>query len=132
MSELDAVLFANEAFYRAFADGDAAAMESLWASRAPVCCIHPGWEAIHERGPVLESWRTVLRDPPAIRCVAPRLYFYADSAFVVCFEEIGGDHLIATNYFVREGGRWKMTHHQAGPTRARPPAESGGPTGSIH
>ena len=48
MSELDAILFANEAFYHAFADGDSAAMEALWASQTPVCCIHPGWGAIHE------------------------------------------------------------------------------------
>ena len=132
MSDLDAVLFANEAFYHAFVNGDAPAMDSLWASRAPVCCIHPGWQAIHERDPVLESWRTILTDPPDIRCVAPRPYIYGDAAFVVCFEVIGGDHLIATNYFVREDGRWKMTHHQAGPTRFTPPAESRKPERSIH
>lgn len=132
MPELDAVLFANDAFYHAFAGGDVAAMESLWASRAPVCCIHPGWAAIHERDSVLESWRAVLSDPPDIRCVAPRPYCYGDAAFVVCFEEIGGDYLIATNYFVREDGRWKMTHHQAGPTRSTPPAEPRNAGHSIH
>ena len=69
MSELDAILFANEAFYHAFADGDSAAMEALWASQTPVCCIHPGWGAIHERDGILESWRTILADPPDICCV---------------------------------------------------------------
>ncbi|HEY8013978.1 MAG TPA: DUF4440 domain-containing protein, partial [Dongiaceae bacterium] len=38
-----------------------------------------------------------------------------DSAFVICYEEIEGAVLIATNLFVREGRSWKMTHHQAGP-----------------
>ena len=32
MSDTDAVLFANEAFYRAFADRDEASMDDLWAS----------------------------------------------------------------------------------------------------
>ncbi len=132
MSERDAVLFANEAFYRAFADGDGDAMETLWARQAPVCCIHPGWEPIHDRDAVLDSWRAVLDNPPDIRCIAPRAYLFGDAAFVVCFEAIGGDHLVATNYFIRENGRWKMTHHQAGPTRFAPPAEPPPPERSIH
>ena len=120
MSDLDAVLFANEAFYRAFCDSDIEAMDALWASAARVCCIHPGWEAIYERDDVIESWRAIFSGggAPQIVCVAPRVHFYGDAAFVVCYEEIQGDHLVATNYFIRESGRWKIVHHQAGPTRA--------------
>ena len=134
MSELDAVLFANEAFYRAFADRDMDAMEDLWASSAPVCCIHPGWEAIYERDDVIESWRAIFSGgtSPAINCLAPRVYFYGAAAFVVCFEEIQGDHLIATNYFVREAGRWRMVHHQAGPTRAIVPPSSDEPERTVN
>ncbi len=134
MSDLDAVLFANEAFYRAFADRDMNAMEALWASSAPVCCIHPGWEAIYDRDDVIESWRAILNGTtaPEINCLAPRVYYYGDAAFVVCFEEIHGDHLIATNYFVREDGRWKMVHHQAGPTRAVLPATPDEPKRTVN
>lgn len=134
MSDLDAVLFANEAFYRAFADRDTDAMEALWATAAPICCIHPGWEAIYERDDVIESWRAILTGatPPDINCIAPRVYFYGEAAFVVCFEEIHGDHLIATNYFVREEGRWKMVHHQAGPTRAVMPEEADEPNPTVN
>ena len=130
MSEQDAILFANEAFYRAFADRDVAAMEALWAQSAPVCCIHPGWEAIHGHDDVLDSWRAILTGsaPPQIDCISPQAYFFGDAAFVVCFEGVDGNYLIATNYFVREGGRWRMVHHQAGPTRFTPedvpPAET--------
>lgn len=134
MSDLDAVLFANEAFYRAFADRDMEAMEDLWAATAPVCCIHPGWEAIYERDDIVESWRAIFSGgtSPQINCVAPRVYFYGDAAFVVCFEEIHGDHLIATNYFVREEGRWKMVHHQAGPTRAVVPPDTDEPERTVN
>ena len=134
MSELDAVLFANEAFYRAFADRDIDAMEALWAVSSPVCCIHPGWEAIYERDDVVESWRAIFTGatPPEINCVAPRVYFYGEAAFVVCFEEIHGDHLIATNYFIREAGRWKMVHHQAGPTRVVAPPTPDEPKRTVN
>ena len=59
----DAVLFANEAFYRAFADRDIAAMEEIWASEAPVACIHPGWSPVIGRERVLASWRAILANP---------------------------------------------------------------------
>ena len=113
----DAVLFANEAFYRAFADRDIAAMEEIWASEAPVACIHPGWSPVIGRERVLASWRAILANPasPAISCRRPQAFLHGDSAFVICYEEIEGAVLIATNLFVREGRSWKMTHHQAGP-----------------
>ncbi len=134
MSDLDAVLFANEVFYRAFADRDMAAMEDMWAKTLPVCCIHPGWEAIYERDDVIESWRAILggETSPDVNCLSPRVYFYGDAAFVVCFEEIHGDHLIATNYFVRQDGQWKIVHHQAGPTRAIVPEPQEAPDRTIN
>jgi ketosteroid isomerase-like protein len=115
--ERDAVLFANEAFYRAFADRDLAAMEALWSARSPVACIHPGWNLIAGRDQVMASWRGILSNPqsPAVACRRPQVFMQGDSAFVVCFEEVDGAYLIATNYFRREPGGWKMTHHQAGP-----------------
>ena len=42
MSETAAVLFANDAFYLAFATRDLSAMEALWAKACPVACIHLG------------------------------------------------------------------------------------------
>lgn len=117
------ILFANEAFYQAFADGDAAAMEALWARDLPVACLHPGWEPLYERNAVMASWRAILQDPPAVACRAPRVFDYGAVAFVICFEVIRDNALLATNHFAKEEGRWMMTHHQAGPTRAKPPAD---------
>jgi hypothetical protein len=42
IADREQVLFANEAFYRAFADRDIDAMDALWARGEPVLCIHPG------------------------------------------------------------------------------------------
>lgn len=117
------VLFVNEAFYQAFAEGDAAAMEALWAADLPVACLHPGWEPLMEREAIVASWRAILQDPPPVRCLAPRVFDYGETAFVICFEAIRDQALVATNLFAREGGLWRLVHHQAGPTRGEPPAD---------
>jgi ketosteroid isomerase-like protein len=118
------LLFANEAFYQAFADGDAEAMDQLWAEDAAVACLHPGWEPLYERAHVIASWRAILQDPPPVHCQAPRVYDYGDSAFVICWELVGDHYLIATNIFVQEDGGWRMVHHQAGPTNGSPPGDA--------
>ena len=121
--EREAVLFANEAFYRAFADRNIAAMEQVWAESEPVVCIHPGWNPIVGRAQVLASWRAILGNPgsPAIVCSRPRAFLCADSAFVICYEAVNEAVLVATNIFVREGRGWKLAHHHAGPVS--PPAD---------
>lgn len=128
MDEREAVLFANEAFYSAFANRDMAALAELWSLEHPVACIHPGWPPLYGRADVLQSWQSILGNPssPAIRCREARALLYGTAAVVVCYEEIDGRYLIATNGFVREGRLWRMTHHQAGPTSGQPEAEPEG------
>lgn len=124
MSDAEPVLFANEAFYYAFAGGDAAAMDEVWARDVPVSCIHPGWNVLAGRDAVMESWRSILGSDrrPAIRSQGASAFLHGDVAFVTCYENVGQGYLAATNVFVREGGAWKMVHHHAGPT-APPEAE---------
>lgn len=118
MSDDDAVLAANRAFYRAFASRDLAAMAALWAEHAPVACIHPGWDALIGRAAVMASWRDILQHPTPIACRAERVLRVGDSACVICHETLGeggnAGVLVATNLFVREDGAWRMVHHQAG------------------
>ncbi len=150
MSQRPAVLFANDAFYIAFATGDLAAMDAVWAKRAPVCCIHPGWAALVERDSIMESWRRILSAPAkeparpgrgasptarggsairppaggtaAIRCVRPEVFLLGDAAWVACHEILPNGILIATNIFVPEDGAWRMVHHHASPA---PPVDVG-------
>lgn len=128
MSEA-AVLFANEAFYRAFADRDAKAMDALWAEDAPVACIHPGWPALIGREVVMESWRRILGggSAPEIVCHAPRALIRGDFAYVICYEAVGNQALVATNIFLRERGLWRLVHHQAGPSPGLPSREDEAP-----
>ena len=127
------VLAANQSFYDAFARGDFAAIEALWALRAPVACIHPGWDALHGRDEVIASWRAILSrgSGPPVRCSRPTAVVLGDSAYVVCGEIIDGAELVATNLFVREDGAFRLVHHQAGPihrrvVREREPAPKAG------
>ncbi len=136
MSDEEAVLAANREFYRAFAERDFAAMDALWARETPVACIHPGWDVLLGREPVMESWGAILGGPgaPQIRCEAPQVFVLGEGAFVICREVLGEQgRLIATNVFAREDGVWRMVHHQAGPARAPAPAPADErPTGPLH
>ena len=109
MTDQDAVLAANLEFYRAFAARDLTAMDALWARRAPVACLHPGWTAIRDRDAIIGSWAGILSNPDA-----PRIACYDEQALVLCEEELEGGTLAASNFFVREDGVWRIAHHQAG------------------
>ncbi len=112
------VLAANRAFYAAFHRRDARAMAALWAIRAPVACIHPGWPPLTDREMVLKSWSDILRNPASPK-VQPRgeqaLILGPSTAMVVLVEVIEDQALAATNVFVREDGDWRLVHHQASP-----------------
>ena len=117
--EAQALLAANHAFYAAFAEGDADRMEALWAESVNVACIHPGAGALHGRSLVMQTWQTILEGggAPGIHCDDGKAVVLGDAGFVTCIERIGDAELIATNVFVREDGRWRMVHHQAGAFR---------------
>jgi ketosteroid isomerase-like protein len=118
------VLSANAAFYDAFRVESLAAMDSVWARRAKVACVPPGWPALIGRDQVMASWRAIFESgTPAIRCAEAEAHVLGDAAFVTCTELLNGGTLVATNLFVREDGAWRMVHHHAGPVAA-PEAET--------
>jgi ketosteroid isomerase-like protein len=111
------VLAANEAFYRAFNEKDYAAMDALWARRASVWCIHPGWNMLSGREDVMASWQAILSNEGQPRIVAGGASTYVVGAFAVvtCRELVAGSPLAATNIFVIEDGAWRMMHHHSSP-----------------
>lgn len=123
MSDYVTVLFVNDAFYLAFTNRDMEAMQNTWSQRASVTCIHPGWELLSGRENVMESWEAILSSghSPSVACHEASASVLGDTAYVVCYEELEGAYLMATNIFVREEGTWKLVHHQAG--AAPPPDE---------
>ena len=129
----EAVLFANDAFYQAFHDRDVDAMEEIWAEKTQPTCIHPGWQPLFGRQTVMKSWLAILANPgsPKIRCHNARATRIGSLAYVICYEEIDGQFLIATNIFTEEetdqGRTWRLLHHQSGPTADAPEPEETGP-----
>jgi ketosteroid isomerase-like protein len=111
------VLEANQAFYRAFAAHDAAALEALWARRAPVACVHPGWDVLDGREEVVASFRAIVESAgaPDVHCTQAQARLLGQAAFVTCHEVVAGARLVAVNVFVREDGAWRLCHHQATP-----------------
>jgi ketosteroid isomerase-like protein len=132
MSDRDAVLFANEAFYLAIANRDMTAMTQIWAED-PVACLHPGWAALVGRADVLDSWERILSHDaaPKIACREPCVLLHGETAVVVCYEEVDRELLVATNIFRREARHWRMVHHQAGPTAAQLSPEEEPPAGGA-
>ena len=129
MTDHDSVLAANLEFYRAFTARDVPGMDALWARRAPVACLHPGWTALTDRQEILSSWIGILTNPnaPSIACYDERVMLYGDTALVLCKEVLDGGTLAASNLFVREDGGWRIAHHHAGQivrrqTEQRPPS----------
>ena len=115
--ERDAVLAANRAFYRAFNDRDAAAMDLLWAPTGAMVCLHPGQAALHERSEIMASWRAIMRHPdsPRMRCTEEWVVGRPGLALVVCREILAEVQLMATNTFTRLNDGWRIIGHHSGP-----------------
>jgi hypothetical protein len=99
-----AVLGANAVFYRAFTDGDYAAMSDLWAERAPISCLHPGAPPLIGRNAVLDGWKKILGGTSRFElcCRQPVVHVTGEAAIVTCYEASDDQpaHLAATNVFV--------------------------------
>lgn len=113
-----AVLAANDAFYRAFALKDYAGMDALWARSVPVASVHPLGEIVLGRDWVMETWGLIFKDPNQPRVVMGDAYAWmlgADAAYVTCREFAAGGALVSTNLYVREEGEWRIAHHHSSP-----------------
>ncbi|MBW2272162.1 MAG: nuclear transport factor 2 family protein [Deltaproteobacteria bacterium] len=127
-----AALRVNAAFYAAFADGDLAAMDELWAKQAAVLCTHPGDHTLQGRLAVMESWREIFEDgPPAIHYSDDNAVLIRGVAFVSCIERIADNRLAATNILVWEEGSWRFVHHHAGALAESAADPSGTPTSTA-
>ena len=115
------VLKANRTFYEVFRLGDYARMDLLWSQDEGVSVFHPGWDGIHGRGDVMESWYRlmVLGDPPPIYCYDETVILNGSKAIVFCTEEMGNAECIGSNIFVYEARDWRLRHHQATPLPGR-------------
>ena len=116
-SIIEQVSFVNEAFYLAFESKDLSAMESIWADREDIYCLHPGWHPLTGRKNILESWARILSNEaqPQISFDSPKFMPTGpDSVAVICFERAPQQNLIATNIYQRDEERFHLIFHQSG------------------
>ena len=125
MTDADAVLAANTAFYQAFEHLELAAMQAVWLRAPYIRCVHPGWGLLVGWGPVMESWQRIFAGTLEMRFTLTGVHaqVQGDLAWVCCTEEIDSRHrdgevearVQATNLFERRDGRWFLVHHHGSP-----------------
>jgi hypothetical protein len=125
-----AALACNQAFYQAFAAGDFGAMEDLWSTAEHVICVHPGTAPLHGHALVMETWRQILENPPALVSSDATVEVIRGLAFVTCIENFQLHQLAATNVFVWENGDWRLTLHHAG--AIAPAGNMAPPSDQVH
>jgi ketosteroid isomerase-like protein len=120
----------EDAFYRAFRDGDIETMRAVWSAAGDVVCVHPAHSALSGYAEVMASWESILATTEDfdIRFVC-RQRLAADGLVVhVGVEEItAGDGnrvtVPATNAYRRTRGGWQLCLHHASPVQVQ--AEAG-------
>ena len=125
MTDHDAVLEANAAFYRAFESLDLRHMAEVWLRAPYIKCVHPGWGLLVGWGPVMESWERIFSSTLEMRFALTNVQAQVcgDVAWVVLTENIESRQrdgkmqarVEATNLFERRDGRWFLVHHHGSP-----------------
>ena len=123
----EAILAANDRFYRALSLADFSAMQRVWLATEEAVCVHPGWPPLHGWPAIRESWRRIFQNqgPLHIRVSEAEVRLYGHTAEVNCVENIdtaqiegaGLTRTRAANIFrlTAERGEWKMLEHHAVP-----------------
>lgn len=120
-----AVLAANQSFYRAFEKRDIEAISSILSKGIGTVCIHPGRAAIRGFDNIHNSWEKIFKNTNYIEIDLEIITteISGDIAYVVLVENLmqvsGGSRIkaqsIATNIFERMGGSWYLIHHHGSP-----------------
>jgi ketosteroid isomerase-like protein len=130
MSDREAVLAANRAFYDAFESLDAEKMETVWLRDPRIICIHPGWRKLSGWGPIMSSWERIFDNTFEMKFELGDidLMISGDVAVAVVQENLtqsGYDgttrsQVLATNVFERVGHKWWLTIHHGSPVMSPP------------
>jgi ketosteroid isomerase-like protein len=123
---------AAAAFYRAFASGDAAAMDALWLDDDAACCVHPAREPVLGHGAIMASWLEILEEAGSFDISFQPDVRLGDGDLVV---DVGTERLTTdsgqvallsvTNAYLRTPDGWRMVLHHAAPIQhAGTPADA--------
>lgn len=125
MSETQAVLAANQAFYRAFEQKSIEAMTAVWSRGAGCICIHPGRAPLKGWEQIRQSWEQIFQHTDSIQ-IAPEIISAEVSGNLGCVvlltrlsQIIQGERVdvqsLATNIFGQVNHNWYLIHHHGSP-----------------
>ena len=128
--EIQAIAQANQAFYRAFETLKIEAMEEVWAKDADIQCGHPGWRILRGWGPVMESWKRIFENTPAVQFTLTdvRIEVSGELAWVTLYENLNSSiegqtfsaAILTINMFQKTADGWRMILHH-GSSVSQPP-----------
>jgi ketosteroid isomerase-like protein len=131
--EQQEVAKANESFYRAFESLDIKRMESVWDRDDAIQCGHPGWRILRGWQSVMESWRCIFEDTPAIHfnLTDVSIEICGGLAWVTLYENLNSSvegqnvaaTILTTNIFRKGADGWRMIHHHGSAVMQPPPDE---------
>jgi ketosteroid isomerase-like protein len=124
-AEQEAILAANQSFYRAFEKRDLEAMSAIWSQGVTSLCIHPGRKVLKGWDAIYQSWEQIFQatDYIEIEIEIVGVDRQPPLAYVVLVEkvlQVTGRRRIesqttATNIFEFMGSTWYLVHHHGSP-----------------
>ncbi len=117
MDEVEAVLVANQRYYRAFEAADLDSMSAVWEHTPRVVCTHPGWSTLRGWGQVASSYFALFQNGMQTQFLLTeqRPVILGAAAWVSLDENLLGDDSGVTvaciNIFVQSGDEWLMVAH---------------------
>jgi ketosteroid isomerase-like protein len=128
--EQEAVAQANQSFYRAFETLKIEAMEEVWAKDADIQCGHPGWRILRGWGPVMQSWKRIFENTPAVQFTLTdvKIEVSGELAWVTQYENLASSiegqtfsaAILTINMFQKTADGWRMILHH-GSSVSQPP-----------
>jgi ketosteroid isomerase-like protein len=120
-AEEELIAQANQAFYRAFERLDIKEMEKVWAKGVHIECGHPGWRVLRGWDAVMESWRRIFENTPAIQFMLTdiSIQIHGTLAWTTLYENLNSKvedqavsaTILTTNIFQKSAEGWRMIHH---------------------
>jgi ketosteroid isomerase-like protein len=127
------VAAANNDFYSAFEKLDIKEMEKVWAKGVDIQCGHPGWRILRGWGPVMESWKRIFENTPAIQFMLSDVSIQINGtlAWVTLYENLNSKvegqpvsaTILTTNIFEKGAEGWRMIHHHGSSVAQQAPQD---------
>ncbi|GAB4547869.1 MAG: nuclear transport factor 2 family protein [Pleurocapsa sp.] len=125
LSDKEAVLATNQAFYDAFSHRDMESMSRLWWQGSTSLCVHPGGKVLIGWEEIRASWESIFSNTDSFEIDLEIIKVESDRslAYVVVREIVlqssRGRKVkapsTATNIFQKMAQKWYLVHHHGSP-----------------